>query len=662
MRRATIVCCAAALIGAPAAGAAHLQARHQGALASVVTISPPPSVAREYPMHWTHWSAPTRAPSSTSLRAFAGHAIVGLRSMGDLAGVVRDYALGGVETLPSLRAAYVDAGNGSLQALLTRGRHDLRIRYIAPNGRAEPFHARNDPLTTKLNPDTGVPYEWEFASSHVDLALNLSHGSPTIVVGDVDSGITDVPDLTNKIAERWYAPDFTDASDPNGHGTAVSSLIAANRDDGYGMAGFGGDTRVIVYKTTYSIVDIAAGIAKVVSRGVRIVNLSLGSMIESPLITDAVNAAESAGVLVVAATGNNAANNVAFPAATVQPYGGGRSLGLAVGASNAGGSPSFFTNIGNNLSLLAPGNFSNVTPCTGVLAAIPTPAPDWDGTCFQEYLGPDSTRYANVAGTSFSSPEVAGVAALIWAVKPELKNYEVAQIIKDSAARPAGSSWSPTTGWGVLDAAHALEEATGRSSADQVVVTPTAAPLSATTRLTETAAVSWSDSVPVAAATVVCTAAAGRTSLVPSAQSFANGVATCTWDLPASLGGRTVTGTIAATETASSLSGLSSFTAAVTDNAAPTIHALASSGRHGASVALRFDAADSSGSVSVHAVVYRGAAVVFRATTPLEPTATHTLTWQAPGARTASPLRFCVTAKDRAGNESASSCAPISLR
>jgi subtilisin family serine protease len=613
-------------------------------------------------MHWTHWSTATRAPSATTLRTFAGHAIVGLRGMRDLAGVVRDYGLGNVETLPSLRAAYVSAGDTALQALLTRGRGDARIRYVAPNGRAEPFHARNDPLTTKLDPDTGVPYEWEFASSRVDLALNLSHGSPAIVVGDVDSGITEVPDLTNKIAERWYASDFTSASDPNGHGTAVSSLIASNRDDGYGMAGFGGDTRVIVYKTTYSIVDIAAGITKVVSRGVRIVNLSLGSPLESPLITDAVTAAESAGVLVVAATGNNATTNVAYPAATVQPFGGGRSLGLAVGASNAGGSPSFFTNIGNNLSLLAPGNFSNVTPCTGVLVAIPTPAPDWDGTCFEEYLGADSTRYANVAGTSFSSPEVAGVAALIWAVKPDLKNYEVAQIIKDSAARPAGSGWSPTTGWGVLDAAHALEEATGRSSADQVIVTPTAAPATATTRLTESAAVSWSDSVPIAAATIVCTAAAGRTTLVPAAQFFVNGVATCTWDLPVSLGGRTVTGTIAATETAGGLSGLSSFTAAVTDNVAPTIHAVASSGRRGAPVALRFDVADSSGSVSVHAVVYRGSAVVFRATTPLQPTATHTLAWHAPAAHSAGPFRFCVTARDRAGNESPSSCAPISLR
>jgi hypothetical protein len=662
VRRAAIACCAAALVGAPAAGAARLQARHEGALASVVTISPPPSAAREHPMRWAHWSGAAHALSAIALQAYAGHAIVGLHGMRDLAEVVHDYGLGDVETLPSLRAAYVSAGDAALQALLTRGRRDVRIRYVAPNGRAAPFHARNDPLTTNLNPDIQAPYEWEFAASHVDLAFNLSHGSPEVVVGDVDSGVTDVPDLTGKIAERWYAPDFSSAVDPTGHGTAVSSLIAANRDDGYGMAGFGGDTRVIDYKTTFSIVDIAAGIAQVVSRGVRIVNLSLGSKIESPLITDAVNAAESAGVLVVAATGNNSAKTVSYPAATVQPFGGGRSLGLAVGASSSGGSPAFFSNLGSNLSLLAPGNFSNVTACTGVLVAIPTPAPDWDGSCFQEYAGVDGARYANVAGTSFSSPEVAGVAALIWAVKPDLKNYEVAAIIKDSATRPAGSGWTTTNGWGVLDAAHALEEATGRSSTDQIAVTATAPAARTTTRLTETAAVSWSDGVAVTAATIVCTAAAGPTTLTMIAQSFANGVASCTWNLPASVGSRTVSGTIAATETASGLSGVSSFTAGVSDTAAPTIHAVASSGRRGAPVTLRFETADSSGSVAVHAVVYRGTSTIFTTTTKLEPTSIHALLWQAPGVLNAIPLHFCVTATDRAGNESASSCAPISLR
>src|SRR6185295_19289120 len=66
--------------------------------------------------------------------------------------------------------------------------------------------------------------------------------------------------------------------------------------------------------------------------------------------------------------------------------------------------------------------------------------------------------------TSLSSPEVAGVAALIWAARPELKNYQVADIIKQSARRAPGTGWTRELGCGVLDAGAALELATGLTS------------------------------------------------------------------------------------------------------------------------------------------------------------------------------------------------------
>ena len=69
-------------------------------------------------------------------------------------------------------------------------------------------------------------------------------------------------------------------------------------------------------------------------------------------------------------------------------------------------------------------------------------------------------------GTSFSAPEVAGVAALIWAKRPELKNYQVADIIKQSATAMAWAG-RPTMGCGVLDAGAALELATSYSGASE---------------------------------------------------------------------------------------------------------------------------------------------------------------------------------------------------
>ena len=134
-----------------------------------------------------------------------------------------------------------------------------------------------------------------------------------------------------------------------------------------------------------------------------------------------------------------------------------------MGASNLTGALADFSNSGEHLSLVAPGDHSG--GCSGVLVAIPAGDAAARPVLLSDLGGDGGARYAYLPGTSFSAPEVSGVAALIWAARPELKNYEVADIIKQSAARAATAGWTPTMGCGQLDAAAALELATGRSSA-----------------------------------------------------------------------------------------------------------------------------------------------------------------------------------------------------
>jgi subtilisin family serine protease len=98
-----------------------------------------------------------------------------------------------------------------------------------------------------------------------------------------------------------------------------------------------------------------------------------------------------------------------------------------------------------------------------VLVALP-PASAWDDVpCFANWGAAGGAHYGYIRGTSFSSPEVAGVAALIWAARPELTNYQVADIIKASARRDTVTGWTPVMGCGVLDAGAALELATSRT-------------------------------------------------------------------------------------------------------------------------------------------------------------------------------------------------------
>jgi subtilisin family serine protease len=435
--------------------------------------SPPPRLDRM--MVWYRWhpSARTLAGRSSEVGSTA---VLGLDSMRALAQVRKQYGFRVVGTFPQLRAAEVRV----TRSLRDEAARDRRIRYLSGlGGRRQLTSVPGPPLLSTFDPLTGLPYEWQFGAVHVDRALDLSPGSPSVVVGTIDTGAADVPDLAGKVDGRWTVSAKGKVArekrpfDEVGHGTAVASLIAGN---GFGMAGFGGASHVVVMHA-WSLTDVAtaAALMKLDSLGVRIVNMSFGSpAAESPIMLDAIHKAAADGMLLDAATGNSTAP-VAYPAAALQPPGGVQSYGLAVGASNAHGDPAFFSNFGANLSLLAPGVLDD--SCSGVLVAVPPTSTLLNGSCYPTWAGSGGAFYAYVAGTSFAAPEVAGIAALIWAARPQLDNYQVADIIKQSAQRAGG--WTPSTGCGVLYAAAALALATSLTSAEWAAVDPAGTPCAA---------------------------------------------------------------------------------------------------------------------------------------------------------------------------------------
>jgi len=332
----------------------------------------------------------------------------------------------------------------------------------------------SDPLVHTVDPKTDLPFEWEFASAHLEGALDLTAGDPRIQVGVIDTGVDNVPDLAGKIDGLYDVTTHgtppspsTAGNDDYGHGTAVASLIAATTGDGFGMAGFGGAAHVIGIHADdherFSDPGLAQALMKLDSLGVRIVNLSVGgSWPSSPILDDAINKAETDGMLIVAAAGNEG-TAVDSPASLLQGRRGGESYGLAVGATDESGHHADFSNFGDHLSLVAPGIYTG--DCSGVLVALP-PTNQLSSTCYPQWKGAGGAQYGYVAGTSFASPEVAGVAALVWAARPELKNYQVADIIKASADRDPGTGWTPTMGCGRLDAAAAVELALSRTPAE----------------------------------------------------------------------------------------------------------------------------------------------------------------------------------------------------
>jgi subtilisin family serine protease len=315
-----------------------------------------------------------------------------------------------------------------------------------------------DPLAYQVDPATGAPWEWQFRAVGADQALSLAPGDPSVIVGVVDSGVTPVPDLAGKIAQTLWDPTVAkSAADTSGHGTFVSSILAARDDDGFGLAGFCGACRIAVYRAVpLTAGQVAEGIRALTDAHVRIINLSIVLDAPSQDVIDALRYASAAGVLVVAAAGNDGGTSIAFPASYVQQPGGVASTGIAVGATDAQGARAAFSNIGQQLSLMAPGAFD--TGCkAGILGAIPAVATDFEerGACALTTQA-GGARYAYASGTSFAVPEVAGTAALVWSVEPSLTSTQVASILERTATRPGGAGWSPSTGWGVLNARAAV--------------------------------------------------------------------------------------------------------------------------------------------------------------------------------------------------------------
>ena len=417
-------------------------------------------------MRWYRWH-----PTAQQLhRHYGSKVVIGVESMQDFKALRVEYGFerGTAHELPALHAVLVKVSSVQLHTLLTRGTRDPRIRYVSPiRQKRQTLSMPNDPFLSTIDGMTNVPYEWAFLSTHVDRALDFTHGDPHVVVGVIDTGVATVPDLEGKIDSLWSVEGTTikqvfESNDDVGHGTGVASIIAANDNDAVGLAGFGGDAHVIGVhagiNNTFNDPSIAVALTKLVSLGARIVNMSFGGKIPSdPVLVDAIHSAAAQGVLLVAAAGNFN-TDVFWPAADLQPAGGSRSYGIAVGATDLNGRRAGFSNWGDHLSLMAPGTYAGTS--AGVVVALPA-ASQFPDLGFPTWDGENDTHYGYLPGTSFAAPEVAGVAALILAAKPELTNYQVADILKQSATRTS-ADWTGGMGCGILDAGAALELATSR--------------------------------------------------------------------------------------------------------------------------------------------------------------------------------------------------------
>jgi subtilisin family serine protease len=320
------------------------------------------------------------------------------------------------------------------------------------------FSAAEPGLTAMYS--AGVPYQWQYTAARVGAVPETvlrAAASVTVAVIDTGADLT-APDLAAKDpATHNVFNGGTDVRDLHGHGTFVASLAAGSVTNGEGIAGFGGDAKLLIVQTghadgSFTDVDEAEAIVYAVNHGAKVINLSIGGTETSVVERKALEYAAEHGVLVIAAAGNEfqEGNPVEYPAALLQPVGsqGRGGWGLAVGATTRAGRRASFSNTGSWISLAAPGE--NVF---GAISSY-TKARNWP-----RYVLPGSTKgfYGYASGTSFASPQVAGAAALVWAANPALTRDQVSWILKRTAS--GDGNWTRSLGYGVLNVGRAVATA-----------------------------------------------------------------------------------------------------------------------------------------------------------------------------------------------------------
>lgn len=276
--------------------------------------------------------------------------------------------------------------------------------------------------------------------------VQSSYTGVGIKVGVIDSGIDhDHPDLDANYKGGYdFVNDDTNPMDDRGHGTHVSGTIAAEDND-IGVVGVAPEASLYGIKVLDSsgsgtVGWVAAGIQWAITNEMDIITMSLGSDSDSTTMRNAVDAAYDAGILVVAAAGNDGnrpgkGDNVDYP--------GRYDSAIAVAASDSNDKRAPWSSTGPAVELTGPG--------------VSIYSTDWNND------------YSTKSGTSMATPHVTGVAALVMEANPTFTNVQVRQRLQSTAEDLGKSGRDALYGFGLVDAEAAVSS--GGSTPLSVTIT-----------------------------------------------------------------------------------------------------------------------------------------------------------------------------------------------
>ena len=285
------------------------------------------------------------------------------------------------------------------------------------------------------------------------LAWNVTQGNPNVRAGIVDTYF-DIAheDLANQIVTQL------NANGTGSHGTQVAGALAAQTNNNIGIASIGFNTKLVLLSKPYTSNDI---LDLSLFPGVKVINISVGNCDYSPIAEDLYREIwEDNGVVVVCAAGNAVETGSCNgdPEQYVYPA----SYEHTISVTSVG----HLFHIGTNDPILGMSNWKDVHESIIGDPNSTTQHNDKVDICAPGYRITTTTNdnnYVVNGGTSFASPIVAGVVALMYSVNPNLSPAEVRDILKNTADNiyqiPENAPYIGLLGTGRVNAFRAVMEA-----------------------------------------------------------------------------------------------------------------------------------------------------------------------------------------------------------
>ena len=323
------------------------------------------------------------------------------------------------------RLHFDGAGDDELRAKRDALLRDPTVTFAEPNWI----------MSVALTPnDVEYRQQWAPKMMGADRAWELTTGTQAITVAVLDTGISPThPEFTGRLVHPYdFVSNVDRQTDDNGHGTFTAGVAGASGNNELGVAGASWNTKLMPVKILDrtgqgSVAAFAAGIRYAVDKGAKVVNVSAGIVRPSQTMQEAVAYAIANGVVVVAASGNRGDDVPNYPAAYPNVIG--------VGASTRNDDIAPFSSFGAHVWVAAPGQ-------------------DIVSTYHDSRTAADT--YAQLSGTSAAAPYVSGTVALMLSQRGDLSPRAIREILKATAVDIKEQGLDPYSGWGRIDALHAV--------------------------------------------------------------------------------------------------------------------------------------------------------------------------------------------------------------